>query len=125
MIKRFTDLAANERTYLAWIRTSIALMAFGFLIEKFDLFFRMVGHALHLDVHFHFSSMAEIVGLVMMLISVFVIIGASGRYVHNRKNILAEEEREYGSRILDLILAGLLVISAMFLLIYVWVSVFD
>ena len=29
---------ANERTFLAWTRTSIALMAFGFLIEKFDIF---------------------------------------------------------------------------------------
>ncbi len=26
---------ANERTFLAWIRTSIGIMAFGFIIEKF------------------------------------------------------------------------------------------
>jgi uncharacterized membrane protein YidH (DUF202 family) len=26
---------ANERTFLAWIRTSIGIMAFGFVIEKF------------------------------------------------------------------------------------------
>jgi putative membrane protein len=30
MIPRFTDHAANERTYLAWVRTAIAVMAFGF-----------------------------------------------------------------------------------------------
>jgi putative membrane protein len=30
--------AANERTFLAWVRTAIAVMAFGFLVEKFDLF---------------------------------------------------------------------------------------
>ena len=29
---------ANERTFLAWIRTSIAMMAFGFVVEKFALF---------------------------------------------------------------------------------------
>jgi uncharacterized membrane protein YidH (DUF202 family) len=29
---------ANERTFLAWIRTSIAIMAFGFVVEKFALF---------------------------------------------------------------------------------------
>lgn len=29
---------ANERTFLAWIRTSIAVMAFGFVVEKFALF---------------------------------------------------------------------------------------
>ena len=29
---------ANERTFLAWIRTSIGIMAFGFVLEKFALF---------------------------------------------------------------------------------------
>ena len=38
MIKRYSDHAANERTFLAWVRTAIAVMAFGFLIERFDLF---------------------------------------------------------------------------------------
>ncbi|RLC03702.1 MAG: hypothetical protein DRH34_05295 [Deltaproteobacteria bacterium] len=28
---------ANERTFLSWIRTSIGIMAFGFVIEKFSL----------------------------------------------------------------------------------------
>lgn len=29
---------AAERTLLAWTRTSLALMAFGFVIERFGLF---------------------------------------------------------------------------------------
>ncbi len=29
---------ANERTFLAWIRTSIAIMAFGFVVERFAIF---------------------------------------------------------------------------------------
>jgi putative membrane protein len=33
--------AANERTFLAWVRTAIAVMAFGFLIERFDLFLKV------------------------------------------------------------------------------------
>ncbi|MGO9063907.1 MAG: YidH family protein [Myxococcaceae bacterium] len=31
---------ANERTMLAWLRTGIALMAFGFAIARFGLFLR-------------------------------------------------------------------------------------
>jgi putative membrane protein len=42
MIKNFTDHAANERTFLAWVRTAIAVMAFGFLIERFDLFLHAI-----------------------------------------------------------------------------------
>ncbi len=33
---------ANERTFLAWIRTSIGIMAFGFVVERFALFMRQV-----------------------------------------------------------------------------------
>lgn len=33
---------ANERTFLAWIRTSIGIMAFGFVVEKFALFIKQV-----------------------------------------------------------------------------------
>jgi putative membrane protein len=33
---------ANERTLLAWVRTGIALMAFGFAIARFGLFLRQV-----------------------------------------------------------------------------------
>ena len=38
MREHFGDHSANERTLLAWIRTGIAIMAFGFLVEKFTLF---------------------------------------------------------------------------------------
>jgi putative membrane protein len=38
MIRNFSDHAANERTFLAWVRTAVALMAFGFVVERFNLF---------------------------------------------------------------------------------------
>jgi putative membrane protein len=37
MIKRYSDHAANERTFLARVRAAIAVVAFGFVIERFDL----------------------------------------------------------------------------------------
>jgi putative membrane protein len=42
---QFRDHAANERTLLAWIRTGIALMAFGFAIARFGLFLREISRA--------------------------------------------------------------------------------
>ncbi|MDD1610289.1 MAG: DUF202 domain-containing protein [Methylococcaceae bacterium] len=33
---------AAERTLLAWNRTSLALMAFGFMIERFGLFVQIM-----------------------------------------------------------------------------------
>ena len=38
MIRDYRDHSANERTFLAWVRTGIAVIAFGFVIEKFNLF---------------------------------------------------------------------------------------
>ena len=38
MIVNYTNHAANERTFLAWIRTGLAVAAFGFLLAKLNLF---------------------------------------------------------------------------------------
>ncbi len=46
MIDRYSDHAANERTFPAWIRTAIAVMAFGFLVERFDLFLQVAARSL-------------------------------------------------------------------------------
>ena len=34
MIDKFQDHASNERTYLSWIRTAIAIAGFGIVIER-------------------------------------------------------------------------------------------
>ena len=40
---RGSDYLANERTFLAWIRTSIAVMSLGFVVAKFSLWLRLLG----------------------------------------------------------------------------------
>lgn len=41
-IDRQREHQANERTFLAWIRTSLALVGFGFAIARFGLFLRQL-----------------------------------------------------------------------------------
>lgn len=43
---RLQEHQANERTYLAWLRTSIALVSLGFAIARFGLFLRELQYSL-------------------------------------------------------------------------------
>jgi uncharacterized membrane protein YidH (DUF202 family) len=38
MIPDYVDIAASERSFLAWARTGIAIIAPGFVIARFNLF---------------------------------------------------------------------------------------
>lgn len=42
-----SDYLASERTFLAWIRTGLALMGFGFVVARFGLFLQalQIGHS--------------------------------------------------------------------------------
>lgn len=43
--KQATEFLANERTFLAWIRTSVAIISLGFVIAKFRLWLDEVAKA--------------------------------------------------------------------------------
>ena len=74
MIKRYSDHAANERTFLAWVRTAIAVMAFGFVIERFDLFIRMtVPQLAQQKLAPHMQMLANVAGLAFILLGVAMI----------------------------------------------------
>lgn len=47
MIARYTDHAANERTFLAWVRTALAMVAIGCMLAKFNIFLRLIGSEHH------------------------------------------------------------------------------
>lgn len=43
MAMKGLDALANERTFLAWIRTAVALLGFGFVIVRFDVLLTEMG----------------------------------------------------------------------------------
>lgn len=124
MIPRFTDYAANERTYLAWVRTAVAIMAFGFLVERFDLFLAYLGHATSTSAPAakttHHLHAAQLAGLALIGLAILIIIGATIRFIHHRKTIACAEQVDYGTTLGDSLLAILLVLFAAFLAIYVF-----
>ena len=80
-IDRQREHQANERTFLAWLRTSIALISFGFAIARFGLFLRQIGvvitHQISTTNPF-FNS--ENLGISMVIFGIAVIALAAWRY---------------------------------------------
>ncbi len=118
MIKRFTDHSANERTYLAWVRTSIAIMAFGFLIEKFEIFMTYVGRSIGDEEHFQSALSAELVGLSLFLVGIIMIIASTMRFFMYNKAIDSDESIPYVVKNTNILLSVLVILMALFLFFY-------
>ncbi len=69
---------AAERTFLAWLRTAIALMAFGFVISRFGLFLRML--AASTAAPQGGSGASVVVGMALIGVGVVVTIVAAVRH---------------------------------------------
>jgi putative membrane protein len=71
---------AEERTFLAWVRTSLALMGFGFVIARFALFLREVGIAQGAQPRVS-TTFSPALGFIMVCLGVIVIVVASIRHL--------------------------------------------
>jgi putative membrane protein len=115
MIKRYSDHAANERTFLAWVRTAIAVMAFGFVIERFDLFLSIATpHAALPKIAPHNQTFANAAGLAFVAIGVITIIIAGFRFSATAKAIETEDALPSPGERFDIalsVLIGLLGVS--------------
>lgn len=107
---------ANERTFLAWVRTSIALMAFGFVVEKFALFVRQVAYLLGARASMPSHSSSSIIGVVLVALGALMGVLAFIRFVKTERQI--DEDTYRPSRLLTLLLALTLLGIGAFLVLY-------
>ena len=119
MIERYGDHAANERTFLAWVRTAIALMAFGFLLERFDLYLQIAVVTLGPNApHIPANGFGREAGLALLLLGVAMTAIAAIRFLKTRKAIDSPELRAVTGLRLDVALAALLVLLGLSLVFY-------
>lgn len=119
MIPHFSDHAANERTYLAWVRTAIAVMAFGFLIERFDLFLASLSHLVGKAIAGVHLRGAEWAGLLLIVFGALIILLATLRFLRCRRSIDDGQAVPYAGTLAEKVLTTILVIMALFLVAYV------
>lgn len=98
---------AAERTFLAWIRTGIALMGFGFVVARFGLFLRELA-ANTAPPKIQPAGFSLPVGILLIALGIVVTVSAAIRHHRYVRNIDRGQFRQAFGSALGLWLAGLL-----------------
>ena len=90
--ERLQQYLANQRTFLSWVRTSIALIGLGFAIERFSIFlqqFRLIAdpnatsNAASATAH----EYSALIGIGMIVMGTALIVYALKNYLDSNKTI--------------------------------------
>ena len=96
------ELLANERTFLAWVRTGAAIVVFGFAIGRFSIALRQLtalqGHPVHR------SGLSVWMGATSIVLGVLLVVGGLFRYRKTRER-LDQGRFEPAGFVLDLVTA--------------------
>ena len=115
--KHISDHLANERTFLAWTRTGLATITFGFVVERFGLLLRELGlkSGTQNTSSIHYSSF---IGVTLTLLGVVIMIVSLLNFLHIRRSIDSEQfHPQAGFAMLLTVLASLIgVVLAFYLL---------
>ena len=84
---------AAERTLLAWIRTSLALMAFGFVVARFALILLTLG----VEVEAHVANTATAIGVAMVVLGALASAGAPMHYRKYFSRIRSDGSRPFAA----------------------------
>jgi putative membrane protein len=118
--KRATEYLANERTFLAWVRTGIAVISLGFLIAKFSVWLRELATRLNPQAVPRDSGASLPIGLTMMgLGGVLVLLAARRYWVVNHRIEKGKVSADHG---LIILVTAVVLSLAIGMIIYMVVS---
>jgi putative membrane protein len=103
-------LYAAERTMLAWVRTGLAMMGFGFVVARFSLLLKELIHAEH-SALLERPGISLWLGTILVSLGVCVNVAASFKYARDVRALqenrpLVSSTWSFG-RIVSLVLAAL------------------
>jgi putative membrane protein len=116
VIKGYSDHAANERTFLAWVRTGIAVIAFGFVIEKFNLFVLTMASAASLEAGRRLQlerlsgPFGRYDGLALILVGLALIVISALRFIRTGRMLDDAEAHPAASVRIEIVLSAILAV---------------
>jgi putative membrane protein len=107
---------ANERTFLAWVRTGIGIMAFGFVVVKFSLFVKEISLVLNKELSTPQKGYSSILGIFLVAFGILITLLAYFRYKRVEKQI--NDQNYLHSSLLITILMACIFLVGMALVVY-------
>lgn len=116
-----SDHLANERTFLAWIRTSVGIMAFGFVVVKFALFMKQISLVLGKRIDMPQKGYSSLLGIALVCVGIFTALFSFLRYKLVEKQL--NNDSYQPSSILITILTIFILLVSISLVVYLLSSV--
>ena len=114
------ELLANERTFLAWLRTSIAVMSLGFVVARFGLWLRELAMQINPQVPSRSTGLSLPLGEMMIGFGALLTLLAAWRY-HVVNCAIERGQIKSDPRMVSLV-TFVVVVSAIGLIIYMVLS---
>jgi putative membrane protein len=110
MINDYSDHAANERTFLAWLRTGLSVVAFGFVVQKLNV--PVAAASTSTSSWFTFDGTITVIlaafgrydGLALSLIGIVLILVGGLRFARTARDIVSPDPRRPGGTRTELLL---------------------
>jgi putative membrane protein len=111
-----SDHLANERTLLAWVRTAIGIMAFGFVVVKFSLFVKQISIALGKPDMVHQYGYSAPIGILLVGVGTLCLLLSLLRYRRTERQLNGNTYHQ--SSVILYLIIGLILVLSLFLIFY-------
>jgi putative membrane protein len=115
--KKATEYLANERTFLAWVRTSISIISLGFVVAKFGVWLRELALRLAPQAPMYSTGLSLPIGVAMM--SLGGILAALAAWHYHLVNLAIERGEVRASRGLVIAVTAAIILMAGLMIAYI------
>jgi len=118
--KRATEYLANERTFLAWVRTGISIISLGFVIAKFSVWLRELAVRLNPQAHVGQTKASLPIGVTMMALGGLLVALAARRYWVVNHGI--ERGHVSADHVLIILVTAMVILLSLAMIVYMLVT---